>query len=209
MSAQVDLDQVVRAACDAGDFRGAATHALETHARELRSFLKMSTHFRSDADEVYAMLAEDIWRGLPNFEFRCSVRVWLYTLARNAARRFQLAQGARRRRSAGSGGRRWLPNVAVRARSSTNIYLRTEAKTKVRALRDRLRPEDRALLVLHIDRGLRWRELAIVMHQGGTQLEGEELARATVTMRKRFERVKQELRRMAIEEGLLKISHSI
>ena len=52
-----------------------------------------------------------------------------------------------------------------------------------------------------------WRDLAIVMSTGGylpaDSIDEDALARETARLRKRFERVKSELKRLAKEAGLL------
>jgi RNA polymerase sigma-70 factor (ECF subfamily) len=73
----------------------------------------------------------------------------------------------------------------------------------MRALRERLDPEDQTLLILHVDRALTWPEIALVLHDEAAPLEGAEHGRAAARLRKRFERVKAEFRRLAREEGLL------
>ena len=84
-----------------------------------------------------------------------------------------------------------MPEVAAlvaAARSSTEVWLRTEVKTAVQRLRERLDPDDQTLLVLRIDRRLDWRDVARVMETG------------EATLRKRYERLKRRLREMARED---------
>jgi RNA polymerase sigma-70 factor (ECF subfamily) len=198
------VHESVRAACAAGDFQRAATQAFETYGPEVLSFL--STRLRSEAagQDVFSMFAEDLWRGLPAFNFRCSVRGWLYTLARNAANRYAVAPHNRRARHAPATDHPFLSVLIQRAHATTQLHQRSEVKSKVRALRERLPLEDQTLLILHIDRGLPWRELALVMHDGGPELDGDALTREAARLRKRFERLKSELRELARAEGLFK-----
>jgi hypothetical protein len=56
-----------------------------------------------------------------------------------------------------------LSQVALQVRTQTKPYLRTEAKSKLAELRDSLPDEDRTLLVLRIDKGMEWKDLARVM----------------------------------------------
>jgi RNA polymerase sigma-70 factor (ECF subfamily) len=93
--------------------------------------------------------------------------------------------------------------LVERARSVTALHLRTDVKTRVRRLREQLDIEDQTLLMLHVDRGLPWRELVLVMHDDSAALEDAELDREAARLRKRFERVKAELKRLAIREGLI------
>ena len=63
-------------------------------------------------------------------------------------------------------------------------------------LRDTLGTEDRTLLILRVDRGLSWRDVSVAMGEQGMRLEEGAL-------RKRFERLKGRLQRLAGEQGLL------
>lgn len=198
-----EIDQAVRTLCEARDYDGAATRALSVYSAEVLSFLTSRLRSSSDAEEAFALFAEDLWKGLPGFAFRCSVRGWLYTLARNAGNRWKTAPHNRRERNLGLSGNVSLPGLIAQARSRTHVHQRTEVKERVRALRKQLSIEDQSILILHVDRGLPWRELAMVMHDDGETLEGEALDREAARLRKRFERVKLELRELAIQAGLL------
>jgi hypothetical protein len=59
------------------------------------------------------------------------------------------------------------------------------------------------LLQLHIDRNLPWAEIAMVMLGDTSAADHEEIARESARLRKRFERVKAELRELAKAEGLI------
>jgi len=84
-----------------------------------------------------------------------------------------------------------LSALPMELRSDTPRHLRTDAKTSVQKLREELSPEEQTLLVLRIDRGLDWREVAEVV-------DAEEAA-----VRKRFERLRDKLRKLAKDRGLL------
>jgi RNA polymerase sigma-70 factor (ECF subfamily) len=199
-----DAEQAIREAFDAHDFQMAATRALCAYGREILSFLMARLRTASDGEEAFSMFAEDFWKGLPSFGFRCSARGWMYTLARNAANRQATAPQHRHARNLTLASNESLSALVDRVRSQTQIHKRTDVKDKVRALRDRLEPDDQMLLILYVDRGLPWRELAMVMHESGEQLAGEALEREAARLRKRFERVKAELKALAAKEGLLK-----
>jgi RNA polymerase sigma-70 factor (ECF subfamily) len=207
---EVDVEQSecapqasIRAACDAAEFERAASEALEVWGAEVHSFLVARMRSVSDADEVFSMFCEDLWRGLPSFSHRCPVRPWLYILARHAAHRYKLAPQNKARNHFPLEAQPWANQETDRARSATDLYRRTETKERVRGLRHQLAPEDQTLLILHVDRNLGWRELAMVMHAEGEHLPDAELEREMARLRKRFERIKRELRTLAIEAGLL------
>ena len=87
----------------AGDFDAAATHALDQYGPELFGFLMNTLGSESDASEVFLQVGEDLWRGLPKFAARSSVRTWLYVLARNAATDYRRSPWNRRENRASAG----------------------------------------------------------------------------------------------------------
>jgi hypothetical protein len=58
------------------------------------------------------------------------------------------------------------------------------------------------LLILRVDRDMAWRDIALAM-SGDSNLDDDAVARDSARLRKAFERVKSEIKRMAREEGLL------
>jgi RNA polymerase sigma-70 factor (ECF subfamily) len=80
--------------------------------------------------------------------------------------------------------------------------LRTEVKDRVAQLRDELSPEDQAILILRIDRKLEWRDVVRALAdegEKGEELSDAEVTKRSATLRKRFERVKDRLRKLAAE----------
>lgn len=198
----------IQAACHEGDHDQALTHLLELYGEELLSFLVVRLRDRSHAEEAFAMLSEDLWVGLPKFEFRSSVRTWAYTLARHVAARYARSPGRRKERNLTLSQNVHLSRVVEQVRTRTRGYLRTDVKDRVRALREQLEPDDQMLLILRVDRRLAWRDLAVIMTGSpdeSAQISVDEpaLDREAARLRKRFERVKQELKRLAKEAGLL------
>jgi RNA polymerase sigma-70 factor (ECF subfamily) len=63
--------------------------------------------------------------------------------------------------------------------------------------------EDQSLLVLRIDKGLSWNELAVVFSAAGAAMEEAEVLRSAARLRQRFASIKRRLRAMAEDEGLL------
>jgi RNA polymerase sigma-70 factor, ECF subfamily len=192
-----DVEGQVGALLRSADFEAAATVALAAYGPELNGFLINLMGSESDASEVFSQTVEDFWRALPKFERRCSVRTWLYLLARNAAARFWRSPW---QRAAGSTSR--LDSLVADARSRTQPWLRTEVKDKWRELRESLDPDDRALLVLRVDRDLEWNDVARVM-LSREAAEASELERETARLRKRYHQLKDELRERARAAGLL------
>jgi RNA polymerase sigma-70 factor, ECF subfamily len=188
------LEQRIRDAGAAADWAGAATAGIEGYGVEIFSYLLTITRNESDASEVYSQFCENLWTGLPRFRWDASFRVWAYVLARHAWSRF--ARDPNRR----SGRRDPLSNplveqVAEQVRSRTLTFLRTEVKDKLSELRAQLPPDDQTLLIMRIDRRLAWNEIALVMSDAEPGTLGEAaLKRQSAALRKRFERLKLELR---------------
>jgi RNA polymerase sigma-70 factor, ECF subfamily len=196
-------ETAIREACEGRDFGLATARAFEAYGSEVLSFLIARLRSQSDGEEAFSMFAEDLCQALPAFEFRCSVRGYLYTLARNAGNRYASAPQNRRERNLPVSAHASLSAVVERARSETAVHKRTEVRDKVRALRERLSEEDQTLLILHVDRALPWNDIAMVMQDVSTELTGEALSRESARLRKRFERVKSELKALALAEGLI------
>jgi RNA polymerase sigma-70 factor (ECF subfamily) len=198
----------IKAACRAGDHDRALTVLLQTYGDELLSFLVVHLRDRSHAEEAFALLAEDLWLSLPKFEFRSSARTWAYTLARHSAARYARSPARRKERNLTLSRNVPLSQLVDELRTRTQGYARTEVKDRVRALREQLDPEDQMLLVLRVDRQLAWRDLALVMAASPEDvdrviLDAAAMEREGARLRKRFERVKQELKRLAKDAGLL------
>lgn len=198
--AHATLERHIRRAWEAEDFDAAATLAIKGLAQEILSFLSWRLGSVNSGQDAFSMFAEDLWIGLSRFRWRCSFRSWAYVLARNAAHRYATSPHNRvsRNLTLSSG---LLSVTADRSPSAIRTYRRTEVKDRFRDLRERLDSDEQMLLVLRVDRGMRWHEIAVAMG-GDTQLEGDALARESARLRKNFERVKAKLRRVAREAGL-------
>lgn len=193
---------MIRAAFDAGQMETAARVALETYGDEIASFLSARLRDSSDAGEVFSMFAEDLWTGFASFEWRCSVRTWFYTLARNAASRYAASPYARASRNLPLSQADSVSAVIERLRTATNVYQQTTVKDRFKLLREQLDLEDQTLLILRVDRGLSFRELAITM-SGDLSLDEAALTKEAARLRKAFERIKTVLRELADKQGLL------
>jgi RNA polymerase sigma-70 factor, ECF subfamily len=188
----------------AGDFKATATIVLDGYGTELYSFILSQFH-RSweQADEVFASFREDLWRGLPGFEWRCSIRAWCYRLARNASSRYRRAPQNRRGRHVSLDDASFLNEVVDRVRTSTQVHLRSEVKGEIQKLRDELTQEERDLLVLRVDRALSWRQVAYAMLPLDEKPDDERLRRLEASLRQRFVEIKNRLKQLAKERGLL------
>jgi RNA polymerase sigma-70 factor (ECF subfamily) len=178
---------------EAGDLAAAAEAVVRDYGPQILGYLTSVLRNESDAADVFSQFTEDLWRGLPGFRRECPLRVWAYKVAWHAAAR-HLRDPFRAR------GRRLetteLSRVADEVRSSVMLGRAVARRRGIDRLRETLAPDEQTLLVLRLDRGLSWREVATVLAEDGTAVDEPAL-------RKRFERLKERLAAMARDEGLL------
>jgi RNA polymerase sigma-70 factor, ECF subfamily len=178
-----------------------ATLAVETYGSELYGFLIHVIGDPDAAEDVFSQTIEDFWRGLAGFRGGCSVRTWLYKLGRHASVRHHRSPWNRAPR-AGSSALSWL--VAA-GRTLTVSWRRTDVQDRWRELRQGIAPDDRALLVLRVDRDLSWNEIAEVMSSESARFDDGSagaVTREAARLRKRFQLLKDQLRGRARAAGL-------
>ena len=194
--ARDEIESTVRRICEGGDYEGATSAGLRTYGSEVFGFLRASLRSETDADEVFAGFSEDLWRSMPSFAWGCSLRTWSYLLAKRAAGRL----AKKRRRGEVHAPSDLVEKLVQEIRTETLSYLRTEKKSQLRVLRDSLPDDDKALLLLRVDRKLSWEDLARVLADG--DLDDEAIKRESARLRKRFQLVKGKLRALATRQGL-------
>jgi RNA polymerase sigma-70 factor (ECF subfamily) len=176
----------------------AASLAIESYGPEVLNFLETMLRDHADSSDAFAQACEDLWKGLPRFEGRASMKTWFYTLARHAASR--LRRSARHRRLTALSE---ISDVADRVRSRTRPHLKTEVKLGLAAIRDSLEDGDRMLLVLRVDRAMSWNDVARVMANDADGDAEDDIARIAARLRKRFQSVKELIRERAAATGLI------
>ncbi len=186
------LEASVDAEHAAGRLHRAVALLVEGYGPELLSFLAASLPDRDVAADVFSQACEDLLRTFSAFRHQCSYRTWVYALARTAMRRHFDDVHVRRRAPLDSS----LELEAAR-RTTTAAFLKSEWKDRFRALRDALSPEDRALLVLRVDRDMAWGDIVTVWNEQATTNV------TAAALRKRFERIKLTLRDHATTAGWL------
>ena len=187
-------EAAIQALCRDGAHAEATTAALQRYGVELLGFLRALAGDDDLAGDAFSELGEDVWTGLPRFRWESSLRSWLYALARNALA--QLRRDPRRRRDRNL-PLSIAPEVAAVARTVTLEIQRTEVKDEFRVLREQLDPEEHELLLLRLDRGLSWKDIARILGGAG------DLDTRAAALRKRFERARDRLKKLAIEHGLI------
>jgi RNA polymerase sigma-70 factor, ECF subfamily len=180
----------IHAAWSSADHPLAVTRLLESYGDELLQFLVAMTRDEADGNEGFSVLCEDLWKGIARFRGECSFRTWSYLLARHALGKLRRDPHRRRARPLPDGE---LAALVDRVRTQTASFLRTENRDLVATLRAGLDPDDQALLILRVGRGLAWKEIARVIGETA-EPDDEELVRRAAALRKRFERVKAELK---------------
>ncbi|MBI5067017.1 MAG: sigma-70 family RNA polymerase sigma factor [Deltaproteobacteria bacterium] len=203
------LEERIAVALERGDVDQAITEVVKGYGPQILGYLRAVVRDPEDAEEVFSQFAEDLWKGLAGFRGECSVRVWAYKIAWHAASRFARDPYRRRRDRLAT---TMASRLAEEILSSSNRMLERRS-ADVERLRMHLSPEEQSLLVLRVDRQLSWREVAEVLAAGGDEDGGASPAPTDgrredgpvdePTLRKRFERLKQKLARLAREEGLL------
>jgi RNA polymerase sigma-70 factor (ECF subfamily) len=174
------------------DFESAATALIEGYGSQVLGYLRAVVKDGEEAEDAFALFAENVWRGFPTWEGRASARAWAYSVAWNAAGRMFRDPWHRRRRKLQKSVASKLA-AAVLSSSRLDLERREAGLERLRAV---LTPEEQSLLVLRVDRELSWREVAVAM---GEPDEEASLA----ALRKRFERLKAKLAITARTCGLL------
>lgn len=198
------IEREIRTHCDAAAYERAATVLLASYGRELFAFLVSRLRDADAASDAFSQFSEDLWRGLPGFSWRCSARAWAYTLARHAAARHAKVAGRERRRRVPLSQAGARSELEQGIRTETLAALKTEVKDRISQLRERLPAEDQTLLLLRVNRGFDWLEIAHVTQADSDEASDQAaLVREAARLRKRFQLVKARLRKLAEADGLL------
>lgn len=159
--------------------------ALHKHGSEIFGYLVGTMRSDVDAAEVYAQFCHDAWTARTAFRGDCSTRTWLYMLANHAKVHYLRDPYLRRRASFPDA----ISDLIGHCRTQTQSYLRSDNKNRLQQIRSRLSAEDQSILVLRVDRNLSWRQVAYILDG-----QPDPDARRISGLRKRFERIKQQLR---------------
>ena len=185
---QAQLERRIADRLDAGDLRGAAEESVRGYGAEVAAYLRALLREEAAADEVFSRVCEKLCLGLPSFRRRSSLRTWLYRLAWNAARDFQKEAARNPTRALRTTE---ISRIAAEMAASLPRFERSSFGDALARLRESLGPEEQSLLTLRIHVGLSWKEIA--------EIVGNDAA----VLRKRFERLKAQLRQQAEAAGLL------
>jgi RNA polymerase sigma-70 factor, ECF subfamily len=187
------MEKLIAARIEAGDFAGAATAALEGMGPQILGYLGATLRDETAAYEVFSFFCEQLWKSIQTFKGASSFKTWSYKLVMHSVSRYRRDGFRRFGRQLGSGE---ASALADQIRSRTAPYQQTEIKDKFSKLRESLEPDEQTLLFLRVDQQLSWNDVAEVMSEEGAPVE-------VSALRKRFERAKQRLRKLAEEHGLI------
>lgn len=188
------LEQELRRQFDAGELHAVATATIRGYGPELYGML---VNLAKDADvaaELFAGACEKLWKALPAFRWESSMRVWAYAIVRHHFLRWTRERDRQRKQVPVSE----FEELAAQVRTTTAIHLRTEVKDGFAKLRETLEPDDQLLLTLRLD-GMAWNDVARVLAGEGAPPTAKDVA----ALRKRYERLKRELRELARERDLI------
>jgi len=191
------VDEELRRLCEASEYKPAVALALEAYGLELRKLMMAILRQPDWVDDAYGAFSESLLKSLPAFRWESSFRTWAYRVARHTCAQY-LRSLHGREKWASDGA---LADQPHHERSMTQPWLRTDIKHRFRALQDKLTPHERMILTLRIEDGLSWNEVARAM--AGHDLAPEDLRQRVAVLRQQFQRLKEHLRELAIEESLI------
>lgn len=178
------LTAEVRRLVNEGSQREAADLLLARFSPELRPFLHRLLGDTALADEAHSATCERMWRGLATFRWECSLRSWSYIIARREASRCR----ARHVRARGHETTLSAAEQVAQA-GNTAATISTAARDQLEQLRTTLTDEERDILVLRVERGLAWKEIA-ASFLDENDLDPEVVAREATRLRQRFRSIR-------------------
>jgi RNA polymerase sigma-70 factor (ECF subfamily) len=181
------VDSRVSRLVRSGHLREGADLLVTVVGSELRPFLHRLLGEAALAEEAYSTTCERLWRGLATFRWECSLRSWAYIVARREAARC-------RARQARIAARQTTLSAAenVRVPTGSRPALSTTRRDQLELLRESISDEDRDLLVMRVERGLPWKEIAASFLDEGVQ-DAESIVRESARLRQRFRAIRGKL----------------
>jgi len=176
----------------AGDHAAAATIALGRLGPQILGYLGATLRDEDAAYDVFGTFCEQLWKSITTFRGDSSFKTWAYKIVMHSVGRYHRDGYRKRAEAFGSEA----SALAVQIRSNTAPYRRTAIKDRFAQLRESLDPDDQTLLFLRVSQGLSWTEVAAILAEQGKAVE-------IPALRKRLERAKARLRKLAEDEGLL------
>ncbi len=189
----------IQRACEAGELHQAATLAIQGYGPELMGFLVVVLRDPGDAGEVFSDLCVRMWKSLASFRWESSLRTWVYVLARRACHAHRRERASHRDHHVPLSQVPEIDALIVRMRTTSLAQLEKKGTTRADRIRAKLTPDEQMLLTLRLDRELDWRAIARVLSDAEA-LADVDVTREAAGLRKRFERIKEKLRKLAALE---------
>lgn len=189
----IELEKTIADHLAKGDLAAAATAALQGLGPQILGYLTATLRDDDIAYDVFGQFSEELWKSIGTFRAESSFKTWAYKLVMHAIGRHRRDPYRNRGRAIRSCE---VSAIAADLRSKTPKFKQTEVKDRIARLREQLDPADQTLLFLRIDQGMAWNDVAAVMSEEGEKVE-------PAALRKRLERAKERLRKLATEDGLL------
>ena len=190
--AAMAIEERVRELLAAGDARGAATETLRHFGPKVLRYQGALLRSETHAADAFSLFAGQVWKGLPQFEWRSSLQTWLFRIAWHAALNLK-RDGWNRLGRAFQTGEATALAEDIRTKSVVRVERQRRTLDK---LREALSDEEQSLLTLRVDQEFSWEEIAEVFSKEGEKIE-------PAALRKRFERLKERLTLLAREQGLV------
>lgn len=185
-----ELEGRLTALLGQGALAEAATEIVRGYGPSILGYLATVLRDEDAARDAFSAFGEELWRALPRFAGRSSVKTWAYAIAYHCALRHRRGQARRRTRPLRSSE---YSRLAASIHTASRGFARTAADRQLDVLRQALDDEEQTLLILRLDRHMSWAEIAQVLGTDGAALPA---------LRKRFQRLKDRLRQLADREGL-------
>jgi RNA polymerase sigma-70 factor, ECF subfamily len=193
MASPESAEEGIKAHLAEGRLAEAATLGLRTYGAEIGGYLVAVLRDQTAASDVFSDFCESVWKGMGKFRGASSFRTWAYAVAWNAALMYRRDPFRRR-------GRRLETSEYSRLhdqlRRSSLLHADPLALDRLARLRASLTPFEQSMLILRVDRGLPWREIAEILADEAGPAD-------PATLRKQYERLKERLLADAAAEGLL------
>jgi RNA polymerase sigma-70 factor (ECF subfamily) len=189
----------VRRAHAAGEHKRAIELTVRLWGPTIASHLHGIIDNRADAEEAFSEWAESLLTAIPGFEWQSSLKTYLFAVA-YYARCNMLRRRQKQRRREGAVPTSQVSAIAAEVWFVTVRDVPAEVLARVNALRQHLTPDERSILLLRVDQGLSWDDVARVLppEVRGEGTESEINAR----LRTRFKRLVKRLDQFAKDQGL-------
>ncbi len=183
---------MIRDAWECGRLDLGMRRLLEAYEVELKAVLRGRLRDEHAVGEAYQMACEGMWKSWPRFEWRSTCLAWARAICSKTAVEYLRSPHLKVERNISLSDAEHWPRLVEHQHVSTADYRRTENKSRLKVLIERLDRRDRTMLSLRIYQRLSWKDVA-------RALEGEftcerELVRATNRLRKRFQAVTRRLK---------------